>query len=171
MRSFVLESMATSGSSIRPSWAEEPDWAEASPWISERITFRERGKTHTWHVPDGVVRDPRSADADGPPRLMAIEVELTHKGRKAYEAGRGDEGVRYGYDAGRMPIRFAESCHPADVALAARLTPALDRFVGHPAARDLGGAPLPGEESVVAAAAKAAALAAAAKLLAPLLNC
>jgi endoglucanase len=76
-------------------------------------------------------------------------------------AGRGDEGVRYGYDATRMPIRFAESCHPADVALAARLTPALDQFVGDPAARDLGGAPLLSEESVVAAVAKAAALAAA----------
>jgi hypothetical protein len=44
MRSFVLESMATSGSSIRPSWAEEPDWAEASPWISERITFESEAK-------------------------------------------------------------------------------------------------------------------------------
>jgi endoglucanase len=36
------------------------------------------------------------------------------------------------------PLR--ESCHPADVALAARLTPALDRFVGNRATRDLGGA-------------------------------
>jgi endoglucanase len=57
------------------------------------------------------------------------------------------------------PLR--ESCHPADVALAARLTPALDRFVGNRATRDLGGAPLLSEESVVAAAAKAPALAAA----------
>jgi endoglucanase len=75
--------------------------------------------------------------------------------------GRADEGVRYAYDASRLPIRFAESCHPADVALAARLTPALDRSVGDPAVRDLDGAPLLNEESVVAAAAKAAALAAA----------
>ena len=75
--------------------------------------------------------------------------------------GRADEGVRYGYDATRMPIRFAESCRPADVALAARLTPALDRSVGDPAVRDLGGALVVNEESVVAAAAKAAALAAA----------
>ena len=49
--------------------------------------------------------------------------------------------MHYGYDATRMPIRFAESCHPADVALAARLTPALDRSVGDPAVRDLDGAP------------------------------
>jgi len=75
--------------------------------------------------------------------------------------GRADEGVRYGYDATRMPIRFAESCRPADVALAGRLTPALDRSMGDPAVRDLGGAPVLNEESVVAAAAKAAALAAA----------
>ena len=66
-------------------WYEATPWAEASPWISERMTFRERGKSHTWHVPDGVVTDPRSADVNGPARLMAIEVELTHKGRKAYE--------------------------------------------------------------------------------------
>jgi endoglucanase len=76
-------------------------------------------------------------------------------------AGHGDEGVRYGYDAARMPIRFAESCHPVDLALAARLIPALDRSVGDPAARDLGGTPLLSEESVVAVAAKDAAPAAA----------
>ena len=75
--------------------------------------------------------------------------------------GRADEGVRYGYDATRVPIRFAESCRPADVALAARLTPALDRSVGDPAVRNLDGVPVRNEESVVAAAAKAAALAAA----------
>ena len=67
-------------------------------------------------------------------------------------AGRADERVHYGYDATRMPIRFAESCHPADVALAARLTPALDRSVGDPAVRDLDGTTLLNEESVVAAA-------------------
>jgi endoglucanase len=74
--------------------------------------------------------------------------------------GRGSEGVRYGYDATRVPLRFAESCDPEDVALAARLREPLDRFPGDPAFRDLGGAPLTTEESVVAAAAKAAALAA-----------
>ena len=75
-------------------------------------------------------------------------------------AGRGDEGVRYGYDAMRLPLRFAESCNCSDVDLAARLMIALDRFPGDPAVRDLGGAPLTNEESVVSALGKAAALAA-----------
>lgn len=75
-------------------------------------------------------------------------------------AGHGNDGVRYSYDATRLPLRFAESCDREDVALAARLAPALDRFPGDPAVRDLGGAPLGEEESAVAAAGKAAALAA-----------
>jgi hypothetical protein len=76
-------------------------------------------------------------------------------------AGRGDDGVRYGYDAMRMPVRFAESCNRSDVDIAARLMIALDRFPRDPAVRDLGGAPLTDDESVVSAVGKAAALAAA----------
>lgn len=75
-------------------------------------------------------------------------------------AGRGSEGVRYGYDATRLPLRYAESCDPADVTLAARLGDALDRFAGQPAARDLGGRPLGTDESVVAAVGQAAVAAA-----------
>lgn len=60
-----------------------------------------------------------------------------------------------------LPLGFAESCNSVDVALAARLTTALNRTTGDPAERDLGGAPLNAQESVVAAAGKAAALAAA----------
>lgn len=75
-------------------------------------------------------------------------------------AGRGNEGVRYGYDATRLPLRYAESCNPADVALARRLAGPLSRFPGYPAARDLGGRPLTDTESVVATAAQAAVAAA-----------
>lgn len=56
-----------------------------------------------------------------------------------------------------LPLGFAESCNSVDVALAARLTTALNRTTGDPAERDLGGAPLNAQESVVAAAGKAAA--------------
>ena len=76
-------------------------------------------------------------------------------------AGRGNEGVRYSYDATRLPLRFAESCQPEDVALAARLAEPLARFGGNPAARDLGGQPLTTDQSVVAIAAQAAVYAAA----------
>ncbi|NEK58923.1 glycoside hydrolase [Geodermatophilus sabuli] len=73
--------------------------------------------------------------------------------------GRG-QSVRYGYDAARTPIRFAESCDPADRALAAAVAGPLDRD-GDAAELDLGGSPLGEGESVVAATGQAAAVAAA----------
>ncbi len=72
--------------------------------------------------------------------------------------GRGSD-VRYGYDAARTPIRFAESCDPADRALAADMLVPLDRG-GDAAELDLGGSPVAQGESVVAAAGQAAAVAA-----------
>ncbi|HEY5822558.1 MAG TPA: glycosyl hydrolase family 8 [Propionibacteriaceae bacterium] len=75
-------------------------------------------------------------------------------------AGRGNDGVRYGYDATRLPLRYAESCAPEDVALAARLGTPLARFAGNPASRDLGGQPLTDDQSVVATSAQAAVSAA-----------
>ncbi|WNV75874.1 glycosyl hydrolase family 8 [Geodermatophilus sp. DSM 44513] len=73
--------------------------------------------------------------------------------------GRG-QSVRYGYDAARTAIRFAESCDAADRALAAAMAGPLDRG-GDVAELDLGGSPLTEGESVVAAVAQAAAVAAA----------
>lgn len=66
-------------------WYEGTWAAEHFPWTSERMTYRERGKGPMWHVPDGVIQDPSSADEGGPVRYIAVEVELTHKGRRAYE--------------------------------------------------------------------------------------
>jgi len=66
-------------------WYEGKPAAQSLPWISERLTYQERGKSATWHVPDGVIRDTRNTDEDGPAKYVAIEVELTHKGRRAYE--------------------------------------------------------------------------------------
>ena len=66
-------------------WWESQTQAQASPWISERRCYAERGKGPTWHIPDGKVVDQRSVERDGPTQFLAIEVELTHKGRKAYE--------------------------------------------------------------------------------------
>jgi hypothetical protein len=66
-------------------WYEGRPAAAVAPWVSERMSYLERGKEHTWHVADGVVKDPRSADETGPPRYIAIEVELEHKGRRRYE--------------------------------------------------------------------------------------
>lgn len=75
-------------------------------------------------------------------------------------AGHGGQGVRYGYDATRVPLRQAESCSPDDRALAARLVAPLERSPGSAAERDLGGRPLTTDRSVVGLAGEAAALAA-----------
>ena len=61
----------------------------------------------------------------------------------------------YSYDAVRVPIRYAESCDPADRELAARLWPSLQHEPGA-AKRALDGAPLTDDESPVALAGAAA---------------
>jgi len=68
--------------------------------------------------------------------------------------------VTYGYDAARTALRFAESCSPADVAVAARIAPTLTRSTALAAVLDLGGAPQTSDKSPLAYAARAAASAA-----------
>jgi endoglucanase len=63
---------------------------------------------------------------------------------------------RYGYDAVRLPLRFAESCDPADRAIAARLWPRLRADPGVPI-RSLDGTPVAGGTSPAAFAGAAAA--------------
>ena len=75
-------------------------------------------------------------------------------------AGHGSDGVRYSYDAARMPLRYAESCTSEDVALAARLAAPLARAPQRAAVRDLDGEPIGTDESVVAIAGLAAGYAA-----------
>ena len=74
--------------------------------------------------------------------------------------GNGSEGVQYGYDAARMPLRYAESCSSDDVALAARLIAPLSRAPRHAAVRNLDGEAIGADESVVAMAGLAAVYAA-----------
>lgn len=73
-------------------------------------------------------------------------------------SGEGEPG--YGYDATRTPIRYAESCDPADRALAARLAAALPDGDTLPAELDSGGGAVTDDQHPVAYAARAAALAA-----------
>ncbi|WP_291040449.1 class F sortase, partial [Herbiconiux sp.] len=69
-------------------------------------------------------------------------------------------GVEYGYDAARLPIRYAESCDPDDTALAAQLLPALDREPRVAAQLDLGGTAVTRDEHPLGYAARAASYAA-----------
>lgn len=74
-------------------------------------------------------------------------------------AGRGD-AVAFGYDAARMPLRYAESCDPADRALAASTLDALLRESPLPAVVDLGGGALTEDRHPLTVLARAAASAA-----------
>jgi endo-1,4-beta-D-glucanase Y len=74
-------------------------------------------------------------------------------------AGTG-QSVRYGYDAARLPIRYAESCVPTDRATAARLVSTLARSKELRAETDLGGSPLTSDQHPLALEARAAARAA-----------
>jgi endo-1,4-beta-D-glucanase Y len=76
-------------------------------------------------------------------------------------AGRGNDGVQYGYDAARLALRYAESCSGEDVTLAARLSAPLSQAPQHAAVRNLDGGAIGTRESVVAIAGLAAAHAAA----------
>jgi endo-1,4-beta-D-glucanase Y len=77
--------------------------------------------------------------------------------------GQGD-GVRYSYDAARLPLRFAESCEEPDRQLAARMLPALGRTPKLSAALDLGGSPLNEDQHPVAYLARAAVVASTGRL-------
>jgi endoglucanase len=74
-------------------------------------------------------------------------------------AGTG-KSVRYGYDAARLALRYAESCDPADVALAAALSSPLDTSETLAAELDLGGAAIGSSQHPLGYVARAAARAA-----------
>lgn len=69
--------------------------------------------------------------------------------------------VQYAYDAARLPLRYAESCDPADTAVAAKLAATLQRQSTVFAQLDLGGGALTTDQSPLGYAARAASLAAA----------
>lgn len=72
--------------------------------------------------------------------------------------GGGEPG--YGYDATRTPIRYAESCDPADRALAGRIATALPADAELPAELDSGAGAVTSDQHAIAYAARAAAWAA-----------
>jgi endo-1,4-beta-D-glucanase Y len=74
--------------------------------------------------------------------------------------GQGDP-VQYGFDAARFALRYAESCDPEDVRLAARTYSTLDHTDDLTARLDLGGGSLTGDQTPLSFAARAAAAAAA----------
>ncbi|MET0302507.1 MAG: glycosyl hydrolase family 8 [Microbacteriaceae bacterium] len=73
----------------------------------------------------------------------------------------GGDAVVFGFDAARMPLRYAESCTDSEVALAARTLPALDRTDDIAAVLDLGGTALTEDRHPLTVLARAAAASAA----------
>ncbi|MFJ3028640.1 glycosyl hydrolase family 8 [Curtobacterium sp. NPDC087080] len=70
----------------------------------------------------------------------------------------GDQGsVVYGWEAMRLPLRYAEACSADDRALAASVAPTLARSTRLAAQLDLGGTAVTGDTSGLAYAARAAA--------------
>jgi len=69
----------------------------------------------------------------------------------------GDQRVLYGYDAMRMPIRYAEGCTASDRTLAGSIAPTLRRQTQLAAQLDLGGTAVTGDTSALAYVARAAA--------------
>ncbi|MCM3504670.1 glycosyl hydrolase family 8 [Curtobacterium sp. ODYSSEY 48 V2] len=70
----------------------------------------------------------------------------------------GDQGsVVYGWDAMRLPLRYAEACSAEDRTLAGSIAPTLRRSTELAAQLDLGGTAVTGDTSALAYAARAAA--------------
>lgn len=70
----------------------------------------------------------------------------------------GDQGsVVYGWEAMRLPLRYAEACSADDRALAGSVAPTLERSTRLAAQLDLGGTAVTGDTSGLAYAARAAA--------------
>ncbi|MGU3411691.1 glycosyl hydrolase family 8 [Microbacterium sp. M1A1_1b] len=68
-----------------------------------------------------------------------------------------DSRVLYGYDAMRLPVRYAEACTASDRALAGSVAPTLRRTTQLAAQLDLGGTAVTGDRSALAYVARAAA--------------
>ncbi|WP_049973532.1 glycosyl hydrolase family 8, partial [Curtobacterium sp. B18] len=69
----------------------------------------------------------------------------------------GDDRVLYGYDAMRLPLRYAEACSTGDRSLAGSIAPTLRRQTQLAAQLDLGGTAVTGDTNALAYVARAAA--------------
>ncbi|WP_346621281.1 glycosyl hydrolase family 8 [Blastococcus montanus] len=140
------------------------DWATAAPY-AYNPSYASPAATAVLAEASG---DPRWAELDAGSRVVTASLledgalppdwaQVAQDGTVQPTAGilGGVDEVRYGYDAARLPVRFAESCRPEDRALAAELAAPL-RQAGDAARLDLAGQPIVDYDSVVAAIAQAA---------------
>ena len=149
---------------VAGNWATEEPFAYNPSYVSPAasgLLAQASGDPRWAELDEGsrVVTAALLAESELPPDWAQVRADGTVEAMPGAQ-GRGNDGVRYSYDATRTPVRLAESCASADRALAARLVDVLDRSGADTAALDLGGAALTGDESAVAAVGQAAAVAA-----------
>lgn len=149
---------------VAGNWATEEPFAYNPSYVSPAasgLLAQASGDPRWAELDEGsrVVTAALLAESELPPDWAQVRADGTVDAMPGAQ-GRGNDGVRYSYDATRTPVRLAESCASADRALAAQLVDVLDRSGADTAALDLGGAALTGDESVVAAVGQAAAVAA-----------
>ena len=149
---------------VAGNWATEEPFAYNPSYVSPAasgLLAQASGDPRWAELDEGsrVVTAALLAESELPPDWAQVRADGTVEAMPGAQ-GRGNDGVRYSYDATRTPVRLAESCASADRALAAQLVDVLDRSGADTAALDLGGAALTGDESAVAAVGQAAAVAA-----------
>ncbi|WIE65899.1 glycosyl hydrolase family 8 [Curtobacterium sp. MCLR17_036] len=110
-----------------------------------------------WNALDRGSRAVTTAVLDGA-RLPSDWSQVHRDGKvDPMPATGGDGQVVYGYDAMRMPLRYAESCTAEDRALAGALAPTLGRSTQLASQLDLGGTAVTGDTNALAFVARAAA--------------
>lgn len=149
---------------VAGSWATQDPYAYNPSYASPAASavLAEATPDDRWAELDAGSRTITSAllaESDLPPDWAQVRADGRVEAMPGAQ-GRGNNGVRYSYDATRTPIRFAESCADADRQIAAALAEPLQRNDTDTAELDLGGAPLTSDESVVAAVGEAASIAA-----------
>jgi endo-1,4-beta-D-glucanase Y len=93
-------------------------------------------------------------------RLPPDWAQVERDGSVRPTGGPQGEPTRFGFDAARLPVRYAESCSPEHRKLAAEVRPLLERVEPPRTVYDLAGSPQTGQTHPLAHLAEAAALAA-----------
>ncbi|MET4051368.1 endo-1,4-beta-D-glucanase Y [Frigoribacterium sp. PvP054] len=161
----VLDEMTVStdvGRILLPGpWAMGPGPWSYNPSYASPATFAQLGEASG---------DPRWAELEAGSRAVTTNIlastalpsdwaQVRQDGTTVpLPSADGSSGsVQYSYDAGRLALRYAESCQPEDVALAASMAGVLQRYDELPMQLDLGGQSVGSDQSPLAYAARAAA--------------
>ena len=164
-RAVLTEATALTGGGrvlLAGSWVEGPPYAVnpsyASP-AAAQVLARASGDPR-WDELQAGNLDVNRELVDGG-RLPPDWAQVERDGSVRPTGGPQGEPARFGFDAARLPLRYAESCTPEHRDLAAELSPLLTRTESPRTVYDLAGSPQTGETHALAHVARAAALGAA----------